>query len=162
MIIIILSLDVVLWNNQKMACFGIRDFKIIVYMHGWIPQMHVNVATVEGKTPCKDILWYNAIHARASIGTQLKVNGQIGRGRRKHLKWAVIHLYLVFLYIKSNLCFDVFSDMMITCKQGDQQTQFYFWNNYKSYIEHIRKYWRWSLNYLEKSLSSLSPQFFLY
>lgn len=54
--------------------------------------MHLNVNAVEREALHKDIIWNNAIQAKASIGTQSKwANWE---GGSITFKWAVIHLRL--------------------------------------------------------------------
>lgn len=50
-------------------------------MHGWIPQMHLNVTSEERNTLCKGIILNNATQAKTSIATQLRANGQISEGK---------------------------------------------------------------------------------
>lgn len=147
-------------KNQRLILFLFFSFfcdagiwKIVVHMYVWIPHMPFNMGTTEEETLCKDNIWNNVIHAKASIEVHKGVNIHIRRGTYNIWKGQYIHLYLVFLWRKSNLYFDTFPGMMMECKQGEKPA--YFRNGYKSYIWYIWKYWRHGLNYLEKNSISL-------
>ena len=101
-------------KTQRLIFFFFCDsgiWKIVVHMRGWILQMPFNTGTTEEETLCKENIWNNVIRAKAYIGVHKGINIQIRRGTYNIWKGQYIHLYLVFLWSKSNLYFDTFPGM---------------------------------------------------